>query len=197
MRIKHFFYIVFTFLLIANAYLLYLIDKNKDIMKMAHYARNYEFLYQSLIQKKITTLSYEQFALTGTKVYWGVDSTNFFSIEMLTQYPKLVFGSSQDMCPPCILDVIDIIKEIYPNYMTNDRILFVADVEQRLKENYHDKTVLNFLRKFEFPLYDFGAPYLFILDEDINVKMLFITDKENTGLTKEYLKLIKKIFPDL
>ena len=116
---------------------------------------------------------------------------------MLPCHPKLVFGSSQNMCPPCIYDIIDIIEEIFPDYKVNDRIIFIADVEQRFKENYHNKILLNFLKKSEFPLRDFRVPYLFILDENITVKMLFITDKENPQLTKEYLKSVKRIFPEL
>jgi hypothetical protein len=32
------------------------------------------------------------------------------------------------------------LKEVFPDYAENENILFVADIEQRLKENYHHIT---------------------------------------------------------
>lgn len=40
-------------------------------------------------------------------------------------------------------------------------------------------------------------PYFFILDKDLRVKLLFITDKTSPELTKEYLKIIKERYMEI
>ena len=59
------------------------------------------------------------------------------------------------------------------------------------------KQALSFHREEDFPLYKSGMPYLFVLDRDMSIKMLFITDKASPDLTGEYLAVIKKRFPDI
>ncbi|MDR2968730.1 MAG: hypothetical protein LBV32_03885, partial [Tannerellaceae bacterium] len=63
---------------------------------------------------------------------------------------------------------------------------------QRFKDDYYGKKVVSFLQKEDYPLYEIiMMPYFFILDEDLCVKFLFITDKTSPELTKEYLKMTK------
>ena len=70
--------------------------------------------------------------------------------------------------------------------------LSIADIEQRFKDDYYGKKVVSFHQKEDYPLYEIETtPYFFILDKDLCVKLLFITDTTSPELTKEYLKIIK------
>ncbi|MDR3340284.1 MAG: hypothetical protein LBT25_09400 [Candidatus Symbiothrix sp.] len=204
MKIKNVIIIcIIACLLGLDIYLLHINYQNRAIITTLNKAfertdhlRSVEYLYK--VSKEITKirLQYERYPITNHEIYAGSDTTKIMSIESLVDKPKLIFGSSQNMCLPCIYSVLDQLAEIMPDYSNNENIIFIADIENRLKNNYHNKKVISFIRKEDFPLYEIGAPYLFILDKDMLVKMLFITDKTNPELTKEYLKMVKKRFPN-
>ncbi|MDR1340556.1 MAG: hypothetical protein LBK58_10965 [Prevotellaceae bacterium] len=169
---------------------------NRELDKVS-YLREFEYLYNASKEMTVFRLQNELYSLANRKVYFGADKSKVFPIESFVKHPKLIFGSSQNMCSPCVYAVLDKLKETFPNYAENENILFVADIEQRLKENYHHKKVLSFYHEEEFPLYKSGMPYLFVLDGDMEIKMLYITDKTSPDLTGEYLAVIKKRFPGI
>jgi hypothetical protein len=200
-----------VFLLTVNIRLLYInrqdrkmIGEGKTVMETLNkelnktgYLREFEYLYKASKEVTVFRLQHELYPLANSKVYIGADKNRTFPIESLIDRPKLVFGSSQNMCSPCIYAVLDKLKEVFPDYEGNENILFMADIEQRLKDNYHHKKTVSFVKEEDFPLCKSGMPYLFVLDRDLVIKMLFITDKTSPELTKEYLAVIKKRFPDL
>jgi hypothetical protein len=188
-------------LLLSDIYFLHISYKDKATIEILNESLNQmkslsiiESLYN--ISKEIakTRLRYEQYPLNNRNIYIGSDTSKIMSIKALVDRPKLIFGSSQDMCSPCVFSVLDQLAEIIPNYSYNEDVIFIADIENRLKENYHNKKVVSFLNEKDFPLYKIKTPYLFILDNDLVVKMLFIADKSSPELTKEYLKAIKTHF---
>jgi hypothetical protein len=155
---------------------------------------NVEYLYKASKELIKLQLRYEHYPLNNCEAYTGSDTGKIVSFKTLINRPKLIFGSSGNMCPPCIEAVVEQLKEIIPDYLQNDDIIFVADIEKRLKNSYYGKQVVSFRNKKDFPLYNTGAPYLFILDEDMVIKMLFITDKSTPELTGEYLKAVKRLY---
>jgi hypothetical protein len=169
---------------------------NRELNKTGS-LREFEYLYKASKEMTVFRLQNELYSLANRKVYFGADKSKVFPIENFVKRPKLIFGSSQNMCSPCVYAVLDKLKEVFPNYAENENILFIADIEQRLKENYHRKKVLSFYREEEFPLYKSGMPYLFVLDRDMEIKMLYITDKTSPDLTGEYLAIIKNRFPGI
>ena len=160
------------------------------------YLNEIEFMFK--LSKEITTqrFKYEQYIIGEIPVYLGVDNNTLLSILTIADQPKLVFGLNQNMCRPCVDGVLSDLKVYFPDYETNPNVICVADIEQRFKDNYFGKKVLSFIRKDDFPLYEITElPYFFILDKDLCVKLLFITDKSSPELTKEYLKIIKERYP--
>ncbi|MDR0603601.1 MAG: hypothetical protein LBG80_04775 [Bacteroidales bacterium] len=151
-----------------------------------------EYLYKVSKELSKLRLQYEHYPLNNCKIYIGSDTSKIVSVETLVNKPKLIFGLPKDICPPCIDFVIEQLKEIMPDHLYNDDVIFVADIERRLKDNYYNKQVVSFHNKNDFPLYKIGVPYLFVLDDNMVVKMLFITDKGNPELTAEYIKNIKR-----
>jgi hypothetical protein len=164
---------------------------NRELSKAGN-LREFEYLYKASKEMTVFRLQNELYSLANRKVYFGAEKSKVFPIEDLSECPKLIFGSSQNMCSPCVYAVLDKLKEVFPDYAENENILFVADIEQRLKENYHHKKVLSFYHEDEFPLYKSGMPYLFVLDRDIAIKMLYITDKTSPDLTQIYLEEIRR-----
>ncbi|MCD7933205.1 MAG: hypothetical protein LUH15_18655 [Tannerellaceae bacterium] len=119
-------------------------------------------------------------------------------IHSITNQPKLVVGLNQNMCRPCVEGVFNDIKEVFPDFDSNPNIICIAEIEQRFKDDYYGKKVISFQQKEAYPLYKIDSmPYFFILDKDLCVKLLFITDKTSPELTKEYLKIIKERYTEI
>jgi len=192
-------------LLLCNIGFLYLHHQDKNKMKRAvqsmsrlGHLKNVEFMFEASKEITRTRFRYEQYQIGNVLIYLGSDNNTLFPVLSITDHPKLVFGLNQNMCSPCIEGALKIIKEFFPDYETNPNIICIADIEQRFKDNYFGKKVISFQRKADFPLYEIELmPYFFILDKDLVVKLLFITDKTSPELTKEYLKIIKDRYPDI
>jgi len=191
-------------LLLFNFGLLYLHQQSKiklvraaqSIVKLEH-LKNVEYMFMDSKKIAISKFSFEQHSIGNVYIYLGSDNDVLTPIRAITNQPKLVLGLNQNMCRPCIEGVFSVVKKFFPDFETNPNILCIADVEQRFKDNYFGKKVVSFNQKDDFPLYELDAPYLFILDKDLCIKLLFITDRTSPELTEEYLKIIKERFPVL
>ena len=188
--------------LVFNLGLLLLHQLNKNELnrvnhKVEHLA-GVEFMYEASKETTINRFKYEQHSIGNTYVYLGSNNDVIVPVQSITDQPKLVLGINQNMCRPCVGGVFDDIKEFFPDFETNPNIICIADIERRFKNNYFGKRVVSFHQKTDYPLYEIvGTPYFFILDKDLCVKLLFITDKASPELTKEYLKIIKERYPDI
>jgi hypothetical protein len=193
--------IVICFLLF-NVGLLFLrqLDKN-ELHRMHHsleHLKGIEFMFEASKEITVTGFKYEQYSIGNTDIYLGSDNHALIPVRSITDQPKLVLGLNQNMCKPCVEGVFADIKEFFPDFETNPNIICIADIERRFKDNYYGKKVVSFHQKEDFPLYEvIGVPYFFILDKDLCVKLLFITDNTSPELTKEYLKIIKERYPDI
>ena len=161
-------------------------------MSRIGYLYEFEHLLKASKNKTVFRLQNELHPLNNCKVYTGSDSTQLKSLDFLAKEPKLIFGSSQNMCSPCIYAVLDELKKEFPDFEKNEHILFVADVEQRLKNNYYGKKTLSFRHRR-----DSDVPYLFVLENDMMIKLLFLADKTSPELTQAYLSAVKKRYPKI
>ena len=188
-------------LFIFNIGLLYLHQQDKNRLERAVQSINKlmdtEFLFEISKEVTATRFKYEQYKIGDAPIYIGSDNSSLLLVRSITEQPKLVLGLNQNMCRPCVEGVFADVKEFFPDFETNPNILCVADIEQRFKDNYFNKTVVSFRQKDDFPLYEIDTPYFFILDKDLCVKLLFITDKSSPELTKAYLKIIRERYPDI
>ncbi len=187
-------------LFISNVRLWYLYKQHtlqtEALLKTIEHLTEVEFMHTVSKELTASKIMYEQHDVSNTSIYMGSDKKTRFPISDIIDCPKLILGLNETMCAPCILSVVETIKEAFPDFENNPDIILIADLEQRFKDNYYNKKVLSFSNKADFPLYSLKAPYFFILDKDLVVKMLFITDKTSPDLTKEYLKIIKHRFFD-
>lgn len=189
-------------LLIFNIGLLLLLQMHKYELNSIKYRlkhlENIEFMFEASKEITITRFKYEQCNIKDSYIYFGSDINSIIPIDFITDQPKLVLGLNQNMCRPCVESVFADINEIFPDFESNTNIICIADIEQRFKDDYYGKKVMSFQQREDFPLYQIVAmPYFFILDKDLCIKLLFITDKTSPELTKEYLKTIKDRYKEI
>lgn len=182
--------------LLFNIGLLFLNQQYKNKLnstkhKLEH-LENIEIKFEVSKETTVTRFKYEQCSIGNSTIYLGSDNKRLIPVQSITDRPKLVIGLNQNMCRPCVEGVFAHIKEVFPDFETNPDIICIADIEQRFKDDYYGKKVVSFHQKEDYPLYEIETtPYFFILDKDLCVKLLFITDTTSPELTKEYLKIIK------
>lgn len=159
---------------------------------------NIEFKYEISKEITVTRFKYEQRRIGNLDVYIGSDNNILIPVRSIIDQPKLVLGLNQNMCRPCVEGVFGDVREFFPDFESNPNIICIADIEQRFKDDYYGKKVISFHQKDDFPLYEIeDTPYFFILDKDLCVKQLFITDKTSSELTKAYLKIIKEHYMEI
>lgn len=162
------------------------------------YLEDIEIMFEVSKETTVARFKYEQQNIGNSSIYLGSDNKTLIPVQSITNQPKLVIGLNQNMCRPCVEGVFTDIKEIFPDFESNPNIICIADIERRFKDDYYGKKVISFNQKDDFPLYEIDVmPYFFILDKDLCVKQLFITDKTSPELTKEYLKTIKEHYTDI
>ena len=128
-------------------------------------------------------------------VYFGRDSLQTVSIAQLLIKQKFFFYFSKQTCPPCILQTVDCIKTVFPNYEADEEIYFISpDYPARLKEDCHGKKLLTLQKnKLGLPLEDVFTPFIFTLDVELRVNTLHIINKNDFSKTIEYLEKIKNL----
>lgn len=188
--------------LLLNICLLFLVQMHKYELNSARHKLEHlegvEFMFETSKEITATRFKYDQCSIGNANIYVGSDNNTIFPIQSIIDQPKLVLGLNQNMCRPCVEGVFADVKEFFPDFENNPNILCIADIEQRFKNDYYGKNVVSFHQKDAFPLYGILAkPYFFILDQDLHVKLLFITDSTSPELTKEYLKIIKKRYTNI
>lgn len=191
-----------AFFLLFNIGLLFLNQLNKNELNNTkhrlEHLENIEIMFEVSKEITATRFKYEQRNIGDSYIYSGSDNNTLIPIHSITNRPKLVIGLNQNMCRPCVEGVFANIKEVFPDFESNPNIICIAEIEQRFKDDYYGKKVISFHQKDNFPLYEIDTtPYFFILDKDLCVKLLHITDKTSTELTKEYLKIIKERYMDI
>lgn len=167
-------------------------ELNNSKLKIKH-LEDVEIMFEVSKETTVARFKYEQHSIGHSNIYWGSDKKALFPIQSITNQPKLVIGLNQNMCRPCVEGVFTDIKNTFPDFESNPNIICIADIEQRFKDDYYGKKVVSFHQREDYPLFEIETmPYFFILDKDLCVKLLFITDKTSPELTKEYLKIIKE-----
>ena len=131
------------------------------------------------------------YSLMGMKFKRGLD--DFSEIENLDEQPRLVFRYNLLMCPPCIQDVIHSIEAVFPDYKTNENIIFSCEgLEKRFDLSFNGKVNYAFMDDSLFiPIKKYQAPYMYILDKELKLKFLFVPSKGSNQKTIDYLMLVK------
>jgi hypothetical protein len=151
--------------------------------------------YIRLVAEKIDDLTQKNnhTALVAQQVFWGNDTSKYRTLDEFTGQ-TLFFFFSDNTCSPCIDHTVELIGEVFPDYLENDRVVFMSpDYPARFRENCHGKKLLGVKNgKLGLPLEGENVPFLFTLNGDLQVCDLHIVNKNDFDKTSEYLKNIAK-----
>lgn len=153
---------------------------------------NEEYLHYLRKQFLRTENKYEGL-LFPSNVSCGSD-TVIVDLSKIIVKPTLVYYFSGNTCPPCLESVKDSIEKQFPDYQDRIDILFMSgDLETRLYKNYLGKKIIRVYNEKNKLFTDSPfAPMLFIMDSDLKIQHLFVTDKQTLDLTSIYLNTIKQ-----
>ncbi len=128
------------------------------------------------------------------EVFFGNDTCESFNISQLLTDNILFFRFSGNFCDGCNEFVIRKLQEHFDNFSHNDKIVLLGkNINPRLKENYNGKKVLSYKNDYlGLPFEELDFPFMFVIDENRLVKMIFLPDKTFPGYFDSYLKFIKE-----
>ena len=126
------------------------------------------------------------------KFFIGNDSLKQFDLKDFVKTKRIFFWFSQNTCTPCIDRCVEIIKQTFPDYETNERIIFVSpDYPVRFRNNCHGKQLLTLGNKY------FGIEiekkifhFFFVLNSKMQVESIHVVNKNYFLRTEEYLQKI-------
>jgi len=121
--------------------------------------------------------------------YFGIDSLHSQTIADIAKGKRFFYCFSANTCFPCIESGVDCIKAVFPDYETDSTIVFVAMNYEAGYDFFFNKTVLTVVdESFGIPLDNINVPYLFKLNEKMEITDLIVVNKENSARTTERLK---------
>lgn len=192
---KHgFYWIALIFMLACNLMLFYRLIQKRTVNKdLKAYIRNNDMEVQG------NYILYESLGASLEEIYLYRDcSKDSISINNLVAEPHLLFRYNIEACTPCIQNVISAIKEVFPNYENNKKIIFSCKgLKPKLNTKFNGKMHYSFTENASMmlPIEKYDIPYLFVLDKDLNLKFLFVvSSKENKQAIIDYLSLVKVKF---
>ena len=133
--------------------------------------------------------------INSQEYYWGLDSLNRHDIHSLIGKHKFFFYFTEQTCPPCVMNTIDCIKEVFPNYESDNEIIFISpDFPGRLKENCYGKRLVTLSKgKLGIPIEEMNLPFIFTLNKNLEIEKLHIVNKNDFTKTLVFLRDSEKI----
>lgn len=170
-----------------------LLSKNNENIVL--FSRVNELLIKESIIKKQFFLqqSFESMCIPDT-ILSKPNNIYFHSFSSLVKNgrPKLFFRFRETNCDACVQKTLRIIGGIV-NEMPKDNIIILCSYTNARKFYAYKETqnicVYNVNEKF-LPLDDQEEPYFFVLTDDLRIKNIFITIKEDDKYTIDYLNCI-------
>jgi len=181
-------------ILIGSALLLLFLTScfNKDKYTEA------EFDLEKYISNEIQKLERENNnqTLNNQKVYIGYDSLRKIDLIDFISDKKLIFYFSKNTCSPCIDTCLEIIKEIFPNYKNDEKIVFISpDYPSRFKENCFGKKLLTLENTYlGLEVEKKELPFFLILNSNLQVeKRSILQTRIFSGKPKDIFKKYSKL----
>ncbi len=151
---------------------------------------NYE---QVLAEKiKISESDNGNLKVKNQGFFFGNDSLIKIPLKNFVSKKKIFFCFSKNTCTPCVEKTIEILKNIFPDYKLNERIVFISpDYEKRFRNNCYGKKLLTLeYSKFGIPIEDTEAPFFLILNNQLVIESIHIVNNLNFLKTEMYLQKI-------
>lgn len=153
---------------------------------------------------KISCLKYNQrqsylnsyYFIDDFSVYYGGDTAMVFNFSEILSGQCLVLRFSGNWCNACNEFAINKLKEHFPDYESNNRIILLCDnLNARIENGYYGKKTFSYCSDdYHLPLEADYVPFFFMVDSTRTSNMVFIPEKSSPEFTDEYLKIVKSRF---
>jgi len=155
--------------------------------------------YKKEIEKAIIRIERENNSrkVKNQYMYFGTDSTIKIELKQFLSTKRLFLYFSSNTCSPCIERTVEIIKEVLPSYIKNEKIVFLSpDYPARFRNNFYGKKLLMLEnRKLGIPIENEESPPFFIIvNYDMEVESIHVVNKMDFDRTVDYLKEMTKNF---
>jgi len=148
--------------------------------------------YKQLVEKKINELQNNNLnrIISNQSVYFGLDSLNRTDLKQILPNCLFFFYFSHQTCAPCLQQTVECIREVFPDYENDNRIIFISpDYPARFKRNCYGKKLLTLSNsKLGIPLETENVPFIFTLNDKLVIEKLHIVDKNDFDKTLFFLK---------
>lgn len=115
--------------------------------------------------------------------------------DIVSDSSLLVLRFSIFNCSACFNFALNKIREHFEDFESNNRVILIYDDENmRVHKNMFGKMpyVTTDRNALSIPLEKSNIPFLFILDNEMKAKQIFVPEKGMPDLTDEYLSIIKR-----
>lgn len=115
--------------------------------------------------------------------------------ELVKNGKKLVLRISNTHCPACLYDLCPSVARFLKS-VGKENVIYLSDYDNArtltlLKSNYKIDHEVYSVKKIDLPLEESNVPYLFLLDENLKIELIFAPIKELPELTDSYFQIIK------
>lgn len=192
--------IFISFLLLLNFFLLY---KYKNLQSSSTTNNCFEILNKvNSLKSLVIGKDFYHYKLEGTSlenIYLKLPNSDSISLqERVNAGPILVFRYSELHCQVCVDSVITDLKKEFEEIGENNIIILSS---YRSKS---DLLLFKRMNQLDLPVYNINeeslsisidqakTPYMFVLDSNLTVNMIFIPEKTLPELNTQYFKFVKQ-----
>ena len=152
--------------------------------------------YLTIIENEINKLRDENLNLVidDQAVHFGSDSLDTHNLKEVAANHVLFLFFSYQTCSPCIDQTVKYIKEVFPDYEKDNRIIFISpDYPARFRRNCYGKKLLTLSTgALGIPLETKNVPFIFTLTKELTIDKLHVVNKNDFVKTLEFLKEINE-----
>lgn len=187
--------LLINMLLLLNYYIC-----NKNIKQERRLCNNKidALFYESTLLRENLLLSIQDVCILPEKTIVYTESGDSTTLDKIKQNKKsLILRYSYLSCQPCVDNIIANIKQFVEENDTLEVLLLSnyqckKDLRNFKRINTIFTEVYN-IKHLDISLEKENVPYMFIIDENMNIFNFFIPRKEIPELTKQYLQRVKRI----
>ena len=196
-----------AFLFLCLGILLFVFLKCKSQMETMHKI-NQDLIEENNISESIESLIignvFLQFETTDSRIEDLIITSNNDNNKRLSNYlcsvNRLILRYNEDNCSSCIDHSLDALLE-YKDAIGIENILIISTVRNNRKlkafiDKYEDLNIqiINTKSEINLPIEEYNIPYFFVINENLELKMLFVPIKELPHNTARYLDIISQRF---
>ncbi|TDX00496.1 hypothetical protein [Dinghuibacter silviterrae] len=149
---------------------------------------------------KYDSLTYksDDYQLDGDLELKGLDGKSVRLKSLLKSGPKLIFRYSEINCNVCYQKVLDELSALIKKIGPQNILIITSYYNQRelynfMRVNNISQNVFNIgTASLGLPIEKYDVPFLFMADQSLKTKVLFVPYKRNPGLTKQYFLSVKE-----